>query len=233
MSRKFLSHRTVMPYSETPPKPVRVRSSSGRKRGLASRIGSGGAVPVPVRRSGRGSIFRPSTAATPNPSFRRWMGQRVARRAETDDEDVLPVVGERVGAPGVERVPAGEQRPDLEAPRHSEDVGQNAGLDLRNVDGVLLLEDAPLHAVVADPVAGPREHRVVDADERQRADRVPLPPERVHLADLLVERTPREGNPEGVGLVAPFLPDESLRAGVLLALLAEDAVEGLAGHLAA
>src|SRR5664280_2171020 len=42
MSRKFLSHRTVMPYSETPPKPVRVRSSRRRKSVFASRISFGG-----------------------------------------------------------------------------------------------------------------------------------------------------------------------------------------------
>ena len=68
-------------------------------------------------------------------------------------------------------------------------VGQHAGLDLRDVDRLLLLVDARLHAVVADAVAGARAHRVVERHERERADRVARLPQRVHLGDLLVERT--------------------------------------------
>jgi hypothetical protein len=52
--------------------------------------------------------------------------------------------------------------------------------------GSCFLEDARLHAVVADPVAVPG-HRVVEDDQRQRADRVAGLAQRVHLGDLLVE----------------------------------------------
>jgi len=63
--RKFLSQRTVMPYSDTPPKPARIRSSSESHNLRASTIGC-------VRNSsGTGSIFRPSMATTPKPSFER------------------------------------------------------------------------------------------------------------------------------------------------------------------
>ena len=81
----------------------------------------------------------------------------VAGRPEPHDEDVLAVVGERIRAGRVERVPARQERPDLEPPGHREDVRENARLRLRDVDGILRLEDAGLHAVVADAVARCRE----------------------------------------------------------------------------
>src|SRR6185437_8863422 len=90
--RKFLSHRTVMPYSATPPKPAIARSSR----------------------------FSQSSAFT-----------------------------SRIG-----RVPARQQRIDLEAPGQRQHVFQRARLDLRNVDWVLLLIDAGLHAIVADAMPG-------------------------------------------------------------------------------
>ena len=126
------------------------------------------------------------------------MRQRVAGRPEADDEDVLAVVGQRVRAPDVERIPARQQAVDLDAPRQREHVGEHAGLDLRDVDRLLLLVDAGLHAVVADAVAGARAHRVVDDDERQRADRIAGLAQRVHLGDLLVERAAVERDAERV-----------------------------------
>src|SRR5262249_4786615 len=102
------------------------------------------------------------------------MGEGVSRRAETNDEDLAAVVRERERAFGVQGIPAGQQTVDLDSPGEREHVGENAGLDLRDVDRFLLLEDATLHAVVADPVARSRTHRVVDRDQGERADRVPL-----------------------------------------------------------
>ena len=116
------------------------------------------------------------------------MRQRVAGRPEPDDQDVAAVVGQRIGPLDVERIPARQQPVDLDAPRHVEHVGQHAGLDLRDVDRFLLLIDAGLHAVVADAMTGARAHRVVDDDDRQRAERIAALAQRVHLGDLLVER---------------------------------------------
>src|SRR5207253_434946 len=64
--RKFLSHRTVMPYSETPPKPTSGRSSSSREISAESRIGRIACPSPPVQSAGSGSIFKPSMPTTPN-----------------------------------------------------------------------------------------------------------------------------------------------------------------------
>ena len=187
----------------------------------------------PVRRVGERLDLEPVHGDDAEALVQEVVGQRVPGGAEPDDENVLPVVGKGDGAPDVQRVPARQERPDLEAPRHRENVGENPRLGLRDVDRVLRLEDAGLHAVVADPVAGAGEHRIVDADQGQRAEGVPVPAERVHLADLLLERTAGEGNAERIRLHLAVLVPEPLRAGVLVPLLAEKAVERLARHLAA
>src|SRR5438105_12236380 len=132
-----------------------------------------------------------------------------------------------------QRVPAGEQAPDLVAPREPERVDEDAGLDLRDVDRLLLLVDAGLHAVVADAVAGARRHRVVDAHQRQRGDRVAFARLEVHLADALFEWAAGERDPQWVLLVAlAVLLPEPLRAAVLLAPVTIDAVVDLAARLA-
>ena len=99
-------------------------------------------------------------------------------------------------------------------------------------DRFLLLVDAGLHAVVADPVTGAREHRVVDRDDGQRADGVAALARGVHLRDLLVQRAARQLDAERVlGDLARLVAD-ALGAAVLVALVAEDAVMDLAQHLA-
>src|SRR5207248_11327040 len=97
----------------------------------------------------------------------------------------------------------------------------------------LLLVDARLHAVVADAVPRSRRHRVVDANQRERGDEVALARRHVHLADALFERTAGERDSQRVLLVAiAVLLVEPLRAAVLLARVAVDAVVDLAAHLA-
>src|SRR5262249_52878972 len=121
---------------------------------------------------------------------------------------------------------------DLEPPAQSEHVGEDTGLDLGDVHGVLLLEDAGLHAVVTDPMTGSRTERVVDADERQRSERVAALLEEVRLGDLLVERAAGERDAERVLLEAARLLVQTLRARVLLALVAVEAVVDLRLHFA-
>src|SRR5206468_1977048 len=105
------------------------------------------------------------------------------------------------------------------------------GFDLRDVDRLLLLVDARLHAIVADAVTGAREHRVVEADERERSDRVALTLERVHLRDFFVERTAGERHPKAVRLDRTALVLEALRARILIAVVAVNAVIDLCKHL--
>ena len=124
----------------------------------------------------------------------------------------LPVGGFGIRRAQVERIPAREQAVDLEAPRQLEHVLQRARLGLRDVDRLLLLVDARLHAVVADAVPGRRAQRVVDHDDRERADRVAFGLRLVELGDLLVERAAGERHAERAllerrfarGPVAPF-----------------------------
>ena len=74
--RKFLSQRTVMPYSATPPKPAMTRSFSGSRSDSMSRMGPKGtrlpAASTPEIDGSRGSILRPSMPTTVWPSFIRW-----------------------------------------------------------------------------------------------------------------------------------------------------------------
>ncbi len=73
--RKFLSQRTVMPYSATPPNPAMTRASSGSRSSAASRTGRNGvrrpAASTPEMAGSSGSILSPSTATTVWPSFMR------------------------------------------------------------------------------------------------------------------------------------------------------------------
>src|SRR5204863_8780000 len=78
------------------------------------------------------------------------VGEGEARRPHAGDKHLVFRRGKWKGAPELERVPASEQRLDLEAPGQLEDVLQRARLDLRYVHRLLLLVDAGFHAVVAD-----------------------------------------------------------------------------------
>ena len=176
----------------------------------------------------------------PEPLARQVVRQRVPRRAETDDEHVLPVVGQRVRAAHVERVPAREEAVDLHAPGERERFREHPRLDLRDVDRLLLLEDARLHAVVADAVAGAGAHRVVEAHEGERAEHVAVATHDVHLADLLFQRAPLQRHADRVLLEHAgrgLRVAHPLGARVLVALVAVEAVvdlllDGPGGHTA-
>ena len=143
----------------------------------------------------------------------------------------LPARRLRIRRAQVERIPAREQAVDLESPRQLEHVFQRARLRLRDVDRLLLLIDARLHAVVADAVAGRGRHRIVDDDHGERADREPFRLDLVELGNLFFERAAGERHAERAflerrarrGRVAPFSL-QPLRARVLALLVAPDAV---------
>ena len=173
--------------------------SSSRRRAAATRR-------APIRSAGSGSTLRPSMPTTPKPAFSRCCASVKPAGPRPTTSTFLPMYGRATGRCAVERVPAGQQAVDLEAPAHPEHVGQHARLRLRDVDRLLLLEDARLHAVVADAVAGAGQHRVVDADHRQRADRLAVLAQDVHLADLLVQRAAaRSSRPAGCASPRPYL----------------------------
>ena len=73
--RKFLSQRTVMPYSATPPKPAITRAPRSSRSSALSRIARNGtrapSGSTPETSAASGSILRPSIATTVWPSFIR------------------------------------------------------------------------------------------------------------------------------------------------------------------
>ena len=176
------------------------------------------------------------------PVVQQVVREREACRALPDHQHALPGDPKRQRPPQVERIPARQQRIDLESPGKREHVLQHPCLGLRDVDRLLLLEDAGLHAIVADAVSSRRDQRVVDANHRQRGERPAFGAEHVELRDPLLERAAGERHAEralesigiiadlGCGLAAarggrrgaPF--DETVRAGVFALLVAPDAV---------
>ena len=114
------------------------------------------------------------------------MRQGEPGRTEADDQDLASAVGAGQGTADVQRIPARQKGIDLEAPGQLQHVLQDGGLGLWNIDRLLLLVDAGLHAVVADAVAGRRHHRVVDGDRREGAQHVAGGAQRVHFGDFLV-----------------------------------------------
>ena len=166
------------------------------------------------------------------PSFSRWCASVNPAGPMPTTSARLPVARARHRPAQVERIPARQQRIDLEAPRQREHVLQDPRLRLRNVDGVGLLVDARLHAVVADAVAGGGDQRIVDADDRERRERPALGAQLVELGDLLLERAAGERHAErallerivGRRRAGGLLLEEAARAGVLALLVAPDAV---------
>jgi hypothetical protein len=122
--------------------------------------------------------------------------QREAGRAHADDQRPPPGRRRRARPAEVEGIPARQQRVDLEAPRQREHVLEDPRLGLRDVDRIGLLVDARLHAIVADPVPGRRDQRIVDADHGQRAQRHALGAQLVELRDLLLQRAARQRDAE-------------------------------------
>src|SRR6202045_4430644 len=150
------------------------------------------------------------------------MRQRETGGAEPDDQHLVARWRLRQRAAQIERVPPGQQAVDLEPPGEAEHNLEGAGLDLRDIDRLLPLVDAGLHAIVADAVAGRGADRVVDRDDRQRAEAVAARFDEVHLGDLLVERTAREGHAEHALAEAAVLFMQTAAAAVLALVVAPD-----------
>ena len=159
------------------------------------------------------------------------MGEGEARGPHAGDKHLVSRRGKGKGAPEIERIPAREQRVDLEAPGQLQHVLQGARLDLRYVHRLLLLVDAGFHAIVADTVPGRGHHGIVDDDHGERRERVALRLERVELGDLLFERATGERHAERALLehhlvrcsLGRFL-SQTLGAGILALRVAPDAV---------
>src|SRR4051794_5544640 len=93
-------------------------------------------------------------------------------RPQAYDQHLVPGGRLRIGSLNVQRIPAREQAVDLEAPRQFQNILERTRLNLWNVDRILLLEYAALHAVITDPMTCPGAHRVVDGHRCQRTDRI-------------------------------------------------------------
>ncbi len=181
----------------------------------------------------QGFDFQRIDASDAEPFVGQVMGQRITRRPHADDQHIFAVVGQGVRAPDVQGIPARQQGIDLEAVRQEQDVRQNIGFNLRDVDRLRFLVDAGLHAVVADPVTRPRAHGIIDHDQRKRPDIVTLALEDVHFRDLFAERAAGEGYAQRVGPeIIPAPVAHPLGAGIRVPLVAVNAVIDFIQHLA-
>ena len=155
------------------------------------------------------------------------MRQRESGRTQPHHQHFVPAGRERQRTREIQRIPARQQAVDFEAPRQLQHVLQRTRFHLRNVHRVLLLENAGLHAVVADAMPGAGRHRVVDGDNRQRAQGVALLLHHVHLGDLFIQRAARQSDAEqGLLELAGFFL-QSGGAAVFALVVALDAVVGL------
>ena len=102
----------------------------------------------------------------------------------------------------MQRIPAAEKTINLESPWQLKHVPQCARLCLGNIDRCLFLVDAGLHAVVADPVPGGRDHRVVNHDHGKGRNRLTLRFQLQKFADALLERATCKQHTKGASLEA-------------------------------
>ena len=150
--------------------------------------------------------------------------QREARRSKPNHQNFVTAGRKRYRPREIQRIPARQQTVNLEAPRQLQNIFQRARFDLRNIDGVLLLKNAGLHAIVADAMPGAGRHRIVDGDDRQRAHAVAALLDDVHLGNLFVQRTARQRDSENGLLEFARLLFQARRATVFALVVALDAV---------
>ncbi len=161
------------------------------------------------------------------PVIHQMMGQGVAGRAQSDHQH--RAAARRLGQRplDVERIPAGQQRIDLEAPGQFQHIFQDARLGLRDIDRILvgLGVDAGRHAIVADAVAGAGDHRIVDHADGQRRQGQPFSLGLMHLGDALFQRAAGLVGADGVFRERTGLGvGQALRTAVLALVMTEDAV---------
>jgi hypothetical protein len=153
--------------------------------------------------------------------------ERKARGSESHDQDLAAGRGLRHRPAQVERIPPREQAINFEAPGQRQNLLEDSRLDLGDVDRLLLLINAGLHAIIADAMAGGRAHRIIECDDGERTDRMAAGLDQIHLGDFLVERAARQRDAEDAFLELAALLPEPLRAGILALVVTPDAVVGV------
>ena len=153
-----------------------------------------------------GSTLQSVDAHDSEPLVQQVVGECVAGRSHSDDKNILAIVAKRNRALHIQRIPARQQRVNLEAVRKVQDIGQDAGFNLRDVDRRLFLKDAGFHAVIADPMPGPGAERVVDHHRGERADYVASAFEKMSFRYLFIEGATIQTDPQRILLnLALFL----------------------------
>ena len=167
------------------------------------------------------------------PVVEQVVSEAEARRPHSGHQHFVAAGLERERPANVEGIPAREQRIDFKSPGQLQDVFQGPGFRLRDVDGFLLLIDAGLHAIVADPMTRGRHHGIVDGDDSQSSDREAFGFYFMELGNFLFQRTTCQGHGEGAFLEYHFVRGagggffaQSRGAGILALRVAPDAVIG-------
>ena len=118
---------------------------------------------------------------------------------KANDQDFKTGGRAHEGAREMQGVPAREQAIDFEAPGEFQNVFERAGFDLRNIDRLLLLEDAAFHAVITDAVPGGGGHGVVNGDDGEGSDGIALALHLIHFGDFFVEGAAGQLDSEDAG----------------------------------
>ena len=158
--------------------------------------------------------------------------EREPGRAHANHQHAVAAGSTRQRVMDIERIPACEQRIDLEPPRQFEYILERSRFGLRNIHRFLLLVDAGFHAVIADTVAGGSGQRIVDRDDRQRGDRIARDFQRVKLGNLFFQRATGQRHAKRTFLERDFAFCVRFflqpgRARILALVVAPDAVIGL------
>ena len=156
------------------------------------------------------------------------VGERISGRPQTDHQHIDTVVRKRIGPLPVERIESCEQTVDFESEWKFKYITDDPGFGLRDVDGFLLLKNASLHAVVADPVPRSRTHRIIEYDHGQRRDDSAPFSQDMHFGNTLFQRAARERDSERIFLPSTrLLVAKSVRARIFFSRMADDAIVDL------
>ncbi len=164
------------------------------------------------------------------------LGHSEPRRPHACHQHLAPIIRLCRKLHGAQGIPAGQQIIQLNPPGKVEDIRQNAGFNLRNVDRVLLLVHTGFHAVIADAMAGSGNHGIIDHGHGQCRQIQSVPFENLHFRNFFFEGTARQGHAQRINLQAqfrhPFFLGESPGAKIAIMIMTIQTIMDFTLHAA-